>query len=160
MKENWLDLTSRLSIPLFILAAVFLYYIGTPEVADPKQTFYLVLPVALIIVAIAVYLFFLELSLWRKSQKKEERRAESNNSVHTWKQFLETYKDMARLLVCVLGYIITLNFLSFIPATIIFLFVMFFVFQLRNKWLLITLPVAITLVIFFVFSGLLNVPLP
>lgn len=156
MKENWLDLTSRLSIPLFILTAVFLYYLGTPEVPDPKQTFYLVYPIASIIVCLALYLGFLEIKNWLKSKGNTNTR----NDSESWKQFLHTYKPIGQLLLSVLGYVVLLNFLSFIPATIILLFVMFVLFRIGNKWLLFSLPFAITLIIYLVFDKLLNVPLP
>jgi putative tricarboxylic transport membrane protein len=57
-------------------------------------------------------------------------------------------------------YIYLATLVGFIPSSIAFLLLSFFMLGVRRWWLLISLPPAVTLAVYHLFSTLLNVPLP
>ncbi len=57
-------------------------------------------------------------------------------------------------------YIYLATLIGFIPSSIAFLLLSFFMLGVRRWWLLISLPPAVTLAVYYLFSVLLNIPLP
>lgn len=157
MKPHLLNLSSRMAVPIMMLVALILYYLGSGKIIGAGATYYLVHPISFIVFFLAVYLIFIEIKSWKTVLKESGIEGES---FLTKEALVVTFKAVGLFLMCILGYIYFLKYISFVPATMIYLLVTFYTFKVRKKVYLIGLPIVLTLVFYSVFSILLKVPLP
>ena len=78
---------------------------------------------------------------------------------YDWYDFKKARVQLAKVLVCIVAYIFTFDYLGLFGSTLLFLLIFFWVMGYRNK---LTIPVAVILALltWLSFEKLLGIPMP
>lgn len=103
---------------------------------------------------ISIFLFFLSISLFSDGLRQIKEGSSVGDDVKvSWKKLISA------IIACIV-YIIIMPIVTFIPSTILFIGFMLYILEERRKIFVILLSVLVSVVIYFLFSILLNVMLP
>ncbi len=103
---------------------------------------------------ISIFLFFLSISLLSDGLRQiKEGNLEVDDVKVSWKKFIPA------IIACIV-YIIVMPIFTFVPSTILFIAFMLYLLEERRKFFVILLSVFVSIIIYFLFSVLLNVMLP
>lgn len=106
----------------------------------------------LLLVAMALEAAWLTVSAWRKKRARTDRP--SAPLPRLWQ------RRPLIMFAAFLIYIYLATLVGFIISSVAFLLLSFFMLGVRRWWLLVSLPPAVTLAVYHLFSTLLNIPLP
>lgn len=138
------------SLPDVIISVVVLIFLGTlfaqvsaiPEVSKGY-------PLGLLVLAAIMTLYFLVRNLLRlRTDEQVETKA------------LEQAKTILPYCLMIIAYIWLLNKLGYIVSTIVFMGASLTFLKLRNRLLIVALSIAITCLLYYVFTNFLVVVLP
>lgn len=111
--------------------------------------------VSIIIIIVSIIQLVCQVTAAVKSGSKEDK--DNDNSVVTPKQ---TYVNIIILIVLIALYCLIVNFLTYLPATILLLGAAMWIFGVRNKGIFILVATLFPVLLLVVFRYLLEVPLP
>ncbi|MFZ7101101.1 MAG: tripartite tricarboxylate transporter TctB family protein [Peptococcaceae bacterium] len=136
----------KIIVPTIMLLWAIIYFVGIAK--NPAKDQMLIKPVFLILVLLYIFNTYKEL----KKTGSHGYAAAKNEEIKYVKTFL----------LMLLGFIFLLivELLGFILTTIIFVFLTFKLFEVRQKKVLFIGPVVLSLGLYYLFSYWLGVPLP
>lgn len=105
-------------------------------------------------VLVAVFIFALSISLIAEGTQQIKSNAKTEQKAAA------QWKSVAFTIVVSIIYYVIMRFITFIPATILFLVAMFLYLGERRKWLMALISIISSLAIYVIFDVLLHVMLP
>lgn len=138
----------KLFFPILCLVILLLYYLGTYDTPNPKLTMLLAMPISYAMGIISILVIIIEVMNCRK--KNLVKKNKNNYSIS---------KKVVLFLIIVFLYIAFFYVLGFLIDSIILIFVLMLFLKLNLKLTLI-ITLIFPLLIFFIFTRLLYVPLP
>ncbi|MBP1924742.1 divalent metal cation (Fe/Co/Zn/Cd) transporter [Sedimentibacter acidaminivorans] len=103
---------------------------------------------------ISIFLFFLSILLFSDGLRQIKEGISVENDVKV------SWKKLISAVIACMVYIIIMPIITFIPSTILFIGYMLYLLGERRKLFIIFLSILVSVIIYFLFSVLLNVMLP
>lgn len=142
MKKSFPDILIALALIVFISA--FAFQIGTVP-ADARMYPFIIMILSYILAFVLLIKSILAFT--------REEKAETGNLK---KQII----TVVTYIIMITGYLLLINFMGYILATVLFIIVSLLYLKLKSKLLMIGLAVIMTVVIYYVFTRFLGVQLP
>lgn len=135
-------------LPLLMLAFAAIYFIEVRQLHDLDQA--LIKPVFFLM----VLLFIIN----TVSDYRENKRCQDNASTKQNENF--QFRKILPYIVLTAVYLIVMPYVGFMPASILFLAGALYRLNVRKTIVLITLPIGLSVLLYFLFVYLFSVPLP
>jgi len=120
-------------------------------IVDKTKSFLFVSPVSIIVAICGVYLILKEIYTYYHENKSDSEYKEGPNLLT---------KNNVTLIVTSLAYILLMQVIGIKISTLLISFVLLFSYGVRNKIILIGVPIFLVLIVYVFFERLLNVPFP
>lgn len=148
---------------LFILIFSWVYFLDVYD--KPRGAAILVTPVVIILTIISIKVLISELKIFILFSRKEKRGIEcssdSKKTCNIKKVFKNIYNNKGLMLwLNVLFFLFLTQTTNILIGSLVFLFISLWVLGVREKLIIITVPLGVTLLIYVVFGMLLQIPLP
>lgn len=143
-------LFKRLLIPIISILLVVLYHLGTTTIIDEARSYLFVVPISVIVVLCSLFIILKEVKAYYKKNIKNEQPEELNILT----------RNKITLIVASLSYLLLIQVIGVKISTLLITFVLLFAYEVRNKIILIGVPVLLVLIVYSLFELGLNVPFP
>lgn len=145
----------RIIVATGILIFTLIYFVDVSSLNNPQDRL-MVSPVIWIIIILYPIIIWQE---WKenKKRKNDEQLQEQSEDDET---SAKLNKRILLFMVSTLVYLAVMSYLGFIISTIIYMPFLMWVLGTKSKKVLVVLPIAFTILLFFLFNNLLGIPLP